>query len=287
MNTANTPNTPFSSRPRARGPRLLVFVPMYNCAPHIAAVLERIDRHLGRFGAEVLVVDNGSADGGRERAAASLAGLSVPGTLVRNQDNFNLGGSHKVAFAYAMAQGFDWVVVVHGDDQADPADLVPLLDAGALGGHLDALLGSRFSAGARRIGYAWHRVAGNRLFNLLYSAVCGRRITDLGAGLNAFRVGWLRGHGWGNFADDLTFNIHLLLRLVHDRARLRFFPISWREDGQVSNVRLVRQTCRTLAILWGYGWGGGAYLARDHARREPADYRSHIERVFLPPAAAL
>ena len=42
--------------------------------------------------------------------------------VVRNRENYNLGGSHKVAFDYAVAQGFTHVIVLHGDDQADIAD---------------------------------------------------------------------------------------------------------------------------------------------------------------------
>jgi glycosyltransferase involved in cell wall biosynthesis len=267
-----------AARPAAQAQaRILVFVPMYQCERQIPLVIARIGRHLGGRVEAVLVVDNGSRDRSRERAAAALARLDIPATLVRNEGNFNLGGSHKVAFAHARDHGFDWVVVVHGDDQADPADLVPWLDGGALHDGVDAVLGARFGRGSRRSGYAWHRTLGNLAFNALYSAVCGVRVRDLGSGLNAFRVGWLRTHAWANLADDLTFNIHLLLRLVHDRARVRFLPISWREEGQVSNVRLVRQTARTFAIAWGYLWGGGAYLARGHAGLAPEAYRSRVE----------
>jgi glycosyltransferase involved in cell wall biosynthesis len=255
-------------------PRILVFVPMFNCERQITRVLRRIRQHLLTRVHEVLVVDNGSGDRSCEVATAALAGLGIPGTLLQNEGNFNLGGSHKVAFAYAIAGGFDWVVVVHGDDQAEPSDLLPLLAAGALHAGVDALLGSRFSRGAQRIGYAWHRTCGNRAFNLLFTLASARRVADLGAGLNAFRVGWLREATWLNLADDLTFNIHLLLRLVHSRARFRFFPITWREEDQVSNVRLLRQAWRTLGIAWGYFWRRGAYLQRGHAVHAPQAYRA-------------
>jgi hypothetical protein len=55
-----------------------------------------------------------------------------------------------------------------------------------------------------------------------------------------------------DYADDLTFNYYLILGLVRRKARIRFFPISWREEDQVSNVRLVRQTMKMLRILWQY-----------------------------------
>ena len=255
-------------------PRILVFVPMYQCERQIARVLERIDRHLSPWVHEVAVIDNGSRDRSRAAATAALTGLSIPGILLLNDDNYNLGGSHKVAFNHAIAGHFDWVVVVHGDDQADPADLIPLLEAGAFGQDNDALLGSRFSMGSSRSGYAMHRVLGNHVFNLIFTLAAQRMVADLGSGLNAFRVGWLREHRWSNLADDLTFNIHFLLTLIANRARFQYFPISWREEDQVSNVRLLRQAWRTMGMAWGYLIGGKAYLSKAHTVRPPEGYPS-------------
>jgi dolichol-phosphate mannosyltransferase len=253
--------------------RILVFVPMYNCAKQVPRVLSKIQDQLAPWAEEVLVVDNGSTDGSRGAAACSLMDMTIRGTLLQNAGNYHLGGSHKVAFAYAIDHGYDWIIVVHGDDQADPADLVPVLQNG-LYRELDALLGSRFSAGSRRRGYPWHRTMGNRGLNALFSMVCGRKVEDLGSGLNLFRVPWLRHANWRVLADDLTFNVHLLLRLLHDRAVVRFMPISWSESDQVSNVRLVQQTLRTLGIACGYAWKGGAYLDRSHAMRNRGAYLS-------------
>lgn len=251
--------------------RILVFVPMYNCERQVVRVLERVGTHLAGLVHEVLVIDNGSRDRSREAAKEALAQLPMPGTLLANDANYNLGGSHKVAFRHALANGFDWVIVLHGDDQADPADIAPWLRAGGPSADgLDAWLGSRFSRGSRRTGYAWHRTAGNLVFNSFFSLVAGRWLVDLGSGLNAFRTAALREPFWANLADDLTFNNHLLLALAYRRLRFRFAPISWREEDQVSNVRLFRQSWRTVRIIAGFGLGRGRYLARMHAGR-PAD----------------
>mgnify|MGYP000582291217 CR=1 FL=1 len=89
-------------------------------------------------------------------------------------------------------------------------------------------------------------------------------------------MAWLRSVAWSQLADDLTFNVHLLLLLVHSRAGIRFFPISWREDGQVSNVRLVRQAWRTIGIAWGYFWRRGDYLAQAHVPTVDGAYGSRL-----------
>ena len=123
----------------------------------------------------------------------------------RNEDNYGLGGSHKAAFSYAIEQGFDYLVVLHGDDQANIHDLLPQLEAGA---HLqvDCLLGARFMPGSQLKGYSWFRTFGNRVYNALFSLVARRVIYDLGSGLNLYRIETFREFYFKTFPDDLTFN---------------------------------------------------------------------------------
>lgn len=244
---------------------LMVFIPMFRCRRQIPRVIARTAAAGAGLIGRIVVVDNRSDEGSVEAAVEALSAVDVPATVLRNDANYNLGGSHKVAFDHALAHGFAQVAVVHGDDQADFADLVPLLRDGSTDGY-DCVLGSRFMRGARRQGYAWHRTAGNLAFNALFSLSTLRRISDLGSGLNLFRTAWLADGFYRTLADDLTFNNHLLLAMVARRARVRFFPISWREEDQVSNVRLFRQAWRTLGIVGGYALRRGGYLRTDRAR---------------------
>ena len=46
--------------------KILLFIPMYNCKNQITRVLQQIDNTVKEFITEVIVVDNGSTDGGRE-----------------------------------------------------------------------------------------------------------------------------------------------------------------------------------------------------------------------------
>lgn len=38
-----------------------------------------------------------------------------------------MGGSHKVAFNYAIENNFDYIIVLHGDDQGSISDMIPVL----------------------------------------------------------------------------------------------------------------------------------------------------------------
>jgi len=262
--------------------RILVFIPMYNCAAQISRVIAQFDAAIQRRFTKLIIVDNRSTDNGlavAQDAIKALQGLEVE--LLRNRENYGLGGSHKVAFGHALAHGFDHVVVLHGDDQGSIADLVPLIDRGE---HLkaDCLLGARFMPGSRLQGYSTFRTFGNRVFNLLYSLAAGRRLFDLGSGLNLYAVSALRDKGWIAFPDDLTFNYYMILASAAKQWRLHFFPLLWREEDQRSNVKMVRQAFKVMGIVLSYVFRRRHFLSADWRALSVSDYQAEtiaLQRV--------
>jgi dolichol-phosphate mannosyltransferase len=264
---------PIAAAPKG-AERVLLFIPMYNCAAQIPRVIAQLTPRVRALIDEVVVVNNRSTDDGEAVAAKALSGLDgLSARVLRNDDNYGLGGSHKVAFQHALAHGFDYCIVLHGDDQGDIADLAPLLEAGAHRG-VDCLLGARFMAGSRLVGYSRLRTFGNHVFNLIYSAASGRRIFDLGSGLNIYSVKALANRTWLRHADDLTFNYHMILHSIAQGWRIAFFPLAWREDDQTSNVKLVAQSLRVLGIAWRYATARADYLAADYSSRPDHVYTS-------------
>lgn len=193
--------------------RILVFIPAFNCAPQIVRVLAQLAKLPPGMVQAALVLDNGSTDGTRDAAMRAAASVTqCPVTVGRNHANYSLGGSHKAAFTHAAAHGFTHVVVLHGDDQGDLADLLPVLARGDHHRH-DACLGARFMRGSRLLGYSRFRIIGNRVFNGLFSLFSRRRVADLGSGLNVFARSVFTDPALARYADDLRFNVYLLLGL--------------------------------------------------------------------------
>ena len=256
--------------------RILVFIPAYRCAPQIGRVLAQFQQVPAGVFEEILVIDNRSPDSTAQSAIdASRSVHGTPVTVVRNRDNYGLGGSHKSAFAYATAHGFTHVVVLHGDDQGRIADILPVLASG-LHRRVNCCLGSRFSRRSRLHGYARTRVLGNYVFNLLFSLVAGRIVTDLGSGLNIVDRKTFTDPAVMRYSDDLRFNCYLLLGLVDAGRSFRFFPISWSEEDQISNVKIVSQSINTLKILVQYLFQRLAFRVSDHRARPQPEYRFDV-----------
>jgi glycosyltransferase involved in cell wall biosynthesis len=253
--------------------RILVFIPAYRCEQQIGRVLQQFAAPgpAERF-AEILVLDNRSPDG--TVAAAQEAGrrIGLENLVIgRNRDNYGLGGSHKAAFRHAVEEGFTHVVVLHGDDQADIADLMPVLETGAHEEN-DCCLGARFHWSSKLSGYSRTRTLGNVAFNVLFSAGARKILYDLGSGLNIYRTEMLKDRFYTRFPDNLMFNYCMILASSVKRHRISFFPISWREEDQVSNVKLFSQAMRTLGILRTFVTGRKNFLSKEFRDTVREDY---------------
>ncbi len=244
--------------------RTLLFIPAYNCAPQVVRVVRQLAGPVKDLIDEVVVIDNRSPDDTVERATEALGAIdSLRWRVLVNHDNYGLGGSHKVAIDLGLQEGFTHLLVLHGDDQATVTDFDGLLRSGA---HqpFDAVLGARFMSGSRLEGYSRVRTIGNHVYNGIFSAAGRRRLHDLGSGLNLFRLAAFSDGAYRRFADDLTFNYHLSLYMVARAWSIRFVPISWREEDQRSNVKLVSQGLRTLRLVGSFVRDRAGFFATDH-----------------------
>ena len=232
----------------AANDRILIFIPCYNCSKQVGRVIARIARLPAGICDEVLVVDNLSADNTIEVAQQALSQVdNIAWRVVRNRENYNLGGSHKVAFNYAIDHGFTHVIVLHGDDQADIADIVAPMQSGMHRSY-DSLLGARFMRGSRREGYSLYRTAGNYGLNAICGVLSRSWIADQGSGLNMYSTAYLASRFYRNFDNALTFPNMMFLYGVAAKSKYRFIPISWREEDQVSNAKAFRQAFRVIKL---------------------------------------
>lgn len=249
--------------------KVVLAIPAYNCAPQLERVLASLDKDLVNIFSDILVIDNISPDN-TLAVAQSYKGKIKNFHVFRNKNNYSLGGTHKVAFLYGEKVGATHVAILHGDDQAVAAELRGLVQEAS--GHSDAaaILGSRFMKGSKLEGYDWKRIAGNRCLNVIYTFLTGRVCHDLGSGINVFQLAALSDHTYLEFADRLTFNFEILLYLIGQKARLIYYPITWRESDQVSNARNLN--IAKIAFMNVIKWRLGR-LTYMHDKK-PQDYES-------------
>jgi len=238
--------------------RHLLFIPTYNCESQLPRVLNSLSPDICRDFEHILIIDNRSTDQTINVCKSVLAKhpLKSKITLVMNSINCGLGGTHKIAFDYAIDEKFDYVTILHGDDQGSVSDFSQVISS--LDGE-SFYLGARFHPEARLINYSPLRTAGNQIFNCLATLITGTKIHDLGgSGLNSFPVKTLSNLDYRSYSNDLTFHVYLLLDAIRKRYSIRFIPISWREEDQISNAKVFRQGLKLLKILMNFLVGGNS-----------------------------
>ncbi len=232
--------------------KILVFIPAYNCEKQIPRVLSQFNDDVLSYTDEIIIVNNISTDNTVDSAKAYLKEHpELPCKIITNYGNYNLGGSHKVAFNYALKNGFDYVVVLHGDDQADIRDFLPVLKNKEYK-EADCILGGRFEKDSKLIGYSKKRIWGNRVFNIIFSAAAGKSIRDMGSGLNMYNTDMLRTKYYVDLSDALFFNPEMLLFSVYYKHKMIFYPITWREEDQISNAKLFSLSFNMMKVVLSY-----------------------------------
>lgn len=257
--------------------KILLFIPMYNCEKQITRVLGQLTGEVCDYLDEVIIINNRSTDNGEEAVCNYLREneLSVKISLLRNDANYGLGGSHKVAFKYAVENNFDYIILLHGDDQGDISNILPYLKSGEYENY-DCFLGARFMKGSKLQGYSAFRTFGNRVYNIFFSIGAGRKVYDLGAGLNMYKVDISKNKYYFKYKDSLVFNCYMLLGSSYYKHRMKFFPIIWREDDQVSNVKMVSQAMTTLKLLGAFVFKRKKFLEAEHRDVVIEDYTAQI-----------
>ena len=194
-----------------------VVVPAYNEAETVETALRRVRSVPLRL--EIIVVNDASTDGTR----AILEKLATDGLVDRVvHHEKNRGKGAAIRSGVAAATG-DALVVQDADLEYDPADL-PALIKPISEGRADAVYGSRFQGGPRRVLYFWHYV-GNRFLTLLSNMFTNLNLTDLETCYKLVRMDLIK--RLPLTSNRFGFEVEITARLAQARARIWELPITY------------------------------------------------------------
>lgn len=204
---------------RIEDPMLSVVVPAYNEAATIEAALRQLRQVPLRL--EVIAVDDASTDGTGavlDRLAGEGEGLVQ--RVIHHATNRGKGAALRSGIAAATGQV---IVAQDADLEYDPAELPRLLGP-IKDGRADAVYGSRFQGGPRRVLFFWHSV-GNRLLTLFSNMFTNLNLTDMETCYKLVRADVLK--RLPLTAERFGIEVELTARLVQAGARIWELPISY------------------------------------------------------------
>ncbi|HVM09509.1 MAG TPA: bifunctional glycosyltransferase/class I SAM-dependent methyltransferase [Acidimicrobiales bacterium] len=218
--------------------RVGILVVAYNAASTLVDVLDRIPPDVRPRISKVLVGDDHSQDDTygigvdyRDR------NTDLPLTVVRHERNLGYGGNQKVGYRWAIEQGLDIVVLLHGDGQYAPecmAELIGPLERD----ECDAVLGSRMMTrgAALRGGMPLYKYVGNRILTAWENAMAGTSLTEWHSGYRAYSVAALADIDFEANSDGFDFDTQILLQLHHAGKQIVEVPIPTYYGDEICHV---------------------------------------------------
>ncbi len=198
--------------------RLSVVIPVFNEVNTVLQVIERVRRTA--LPLEIILVDDGSIDGTRDKLAAVPASEDLK--IILHDHNRGKGAALRTGFQHATGQA---VVVQDADLEYDPDDFRFLIQP-IVEGEADVVYGTRYGHHDRQVPPLWH-VWVNRLITRLTNLRTGLYLSDVET---CYKV--MRRELIAELAPTLKENrfgieIELTIKLARKRARFYERPIRY------------------------------------------------------------
>ncbi len=213
---------------------LVIVIPIFNCKKQILRVIDRIEQIDELKEIKKIIIDNNSNDNGYIEAARKLKDIKSKNWKVhKNNKNYGLGGSFKIAYSIVKEMNYKYMIWLHGDDQIEIKEVLYFIEKRE---QYDAIFGSRFSKTSLLKNYSKIRKMGNLFLNAFVSILINKKITELGSGLNLFRIESLPESELKYWPNHIAFDMRLLFHFHTNEYNVCEIPISWFSTDQKSNA---------------------------------------------------
>jgi glycosyltransferase involved in cell wall biosynthesis len=232
-------------------PRLLIFIVAYNAEKTITSVVHRIPASLSRsYDVEVLIIDDASADAtfAEGHHVSKAPGIPFPVRVLFNPVNQGYGGNQKLGYRYAIANGFDFVALVHGDGQYAPEGLHTLLEP-LRKAEASAVFGSRMldPMGALKGGMPLYKFAGNRILTWIENKLLRSRLSEFHSGYRIYSVRALEAIPFERNSNNFHFDTEIIIQLLIARRKIVELPIPTHYGEEICHVNGLKYARNVIA----------------------------------------
>lgn len=197
--------------------RVSAVMPAYNEQGTVERAVRRLRE--APLNIEIVCVNDASTDA-TGLILERLQREGVVDRLLQHPENRGKGAAVRTGIQAATGHV---IVIQDADLEYDPSDLPMLLEPIRLG-KADAVFGSRFQAGPRRVLYFWHSV-GNKFLTLLSNMLTDLNLTDMETCYKMVRADLMK--SLPLVSDRFGIEVELTARLAQAGARIWEVPISY------------------------------------------------------------
>lgn len=195
-------------------PRFAVFMVAYNAQKTLRQTIERIPTEIYEILECVYIIDDFSDDDTYETARKMfLEGKWKKLRIFRNPRNYGYGGNQKIGFRYAIEEGFDYVILLHGDGQYAPEFLPDMIWPVLFEGK-KVVFGSRMinKRDALKGRMPFYKFIGNIILTKLENLVLNTNMSEFHSGYRLYSTDVLSKIPFELNSDGFNFDTQIIIQ---------------------------------------------------------------------------
>lgn len=222
--------------------KVLIYIVCYNAEKHIRKVLERMPiEYRDNQDVKVLISDDCSTDQTASQALKACGELGYANyEVIRTRVNQGYGGNQKLGYQYACGNGFEYVILLHGDGQYAPEELPHFFRL--FPSAPDVILGSRMlnKKNALMGGMPFYKFVSNILLTKAQNLLARTGLSEFHTGYRAYSTAFLREVPYELNSNGFDFDTDILLQAVFAGKSIQEFPIMTFYGDETCHVNVMR-----------------------------------------------
>jgi glycosyltransferase involved in cell wall biosynthesis len=224
--------------------RTLILIVAYNAEQHITSVLDRIPESIWNgeaYNCDILVIDDFSSDATWQVCNDYCERNSRQITIFRTPSNQGYGGNQKLGYTYALKNGFDAVVLLHGDGQYAP-ELLPEIIKPLAEHKAEVVLGTRMAINKNALkgGMPLYKFIANIALTGIQNTILGSHFSEFHTGYRAYSTSALKRIPFLYNSDWFDFDTDIIIQIIDQNISTAEIPIPTHYGDEICHVDNLR-----------------------------------------------
>jgi glycosyltransferase involved in cell wall biosynthesis len=232
---------------------ICIIIPVRNVEKMIGKVIHEIISAVSDYKIHLLVLDNSSDDNTKRNVTDIFKFFEKNSNLslnyILNDNDLGYGGSVKKGFEIAKKTECEWIMIAHGDDQADWKSVASLILDTIRNEKCDLVVTSRFMDASRIENYSFQRKAGNYFFRIITNKLFKTSMSDPGAAIIAIKGDKLDLNWINILKNDYLFHPGLNVIFYTSNLKIKEIPMNWRDASQPGELKLIKYGLSLLKFI--------------------------------------
>lgn len=218
--------------------KVALFIVAYNAENHIRRTIERVPKEIANRFAQIYLIDDFSKDRTFEAAEAAFKEFGIQNyKVMRTPFNQGYGGNQKIGYTYAIKNGYDYVIMLHGDGQYPP-EFLPHIIEGYANPEVAAVFGSRMLVRyeALKGGMPIYKWLGNMVLTFIENKILGTRLSEFHSGYRSYAVSALKTLPFALNSNNFHFDTDIIIQFIANDYKIKEIPMPTHYGDEVCHV---------------------------------------------------